>query len=483
MANSTGPGGLKRGLGLVALCALAGCGAPTPAKSPAASAGAASSSAPAAAPSQETVGDNAVVQSTVTTHSLGEPAPRPAVVRGPVRFLDDVATGAASALQVAFHDNSALSLGADTHLTVDRFVYDPAPGAAGVGVSVAKGVFRFASNGPGGRQDSESFRTPTAAIGIRGTLFDAAVGPDVLPILAGDALGIKPGDDPATAALIVLRQGAIEVRTTERTVMLRVAGQAVVVSGHQVSDPFYLRPGPNRRLLAKLPPFALSEGPTVRPPTPPESGPRLAPRPRVASSPNYNGQSDEQPYADNGSQPEYAPGSEPPNRVRPYRPPVIGMVVHRGPRDDLGGGGYQRPGGDSGWRPGSGPTTHVVGLIIDRGPGQRPTTSDSGGVPSRPGWPKGDTGSSTGQTTGGQLPPHTLKPYSPPTGTTSNVQTTGTGTGTGTKPTGTVYKVYGGPPKTGSSTTTTTTTTTVPGKPAKGTWQKKYTTPGGKPTF
>jgi hypothetical protein len=427
-----------------------------------------------------------VVQSTVTTHSLGEPAPRPAVVRGPVRFLDEVTTGASSALQVAFHDNSALSLGADTHLTVDRFVYDPAPGAAGVGVSVAKGVFRFASNGPGGRQDSESFRTPTAAIGIRGTLFDAAVGPDVLPILGGDVLGIKPGDDPATAALIVLRQGAIEVRTTERTVMLRLAGQAVVVSGHHVSDPFYLRSGPNRRLLAKLPPFALSEGPTGRPPTPAASGPRLAPRPRVASGSEYNGQSDEQPYADNASQPEYAPGTEPPNYVRPYRPrPVVGMAVPHGSRADVGGGGYQRPGGDSGWRPGSGPTTHVVGLTIDRGAGQRPTTSDSGGVPSRPGWPKSDTGTSTGQTTGGTVPSHTLKPYSPPagpTGTTSNVQTTGTGMGS--KPTGTVYKVYGGPPKTGSfTTTTTTTTTTVPGKPAKGTGQKKYTTPGGKPTF
>ena len=281
MANSIHRG-LRRGIGLAALAALAAltaCGAPPAANSPASassppppSAGppAAVSPPPAAAPTssagpagsatpppphlQPTVGVNAVVRNTVTTRGFGETAQHPSTPQGPVRFLDQIATGDAAQLKVVFNDQTDLSLGADTRLSVDRFVNDPSPGVTGVGVAVVRGVFRFASRRPG--EEQESFRTPTAAIGVRGTMFDAAVGPLALDIVGDDVGGLSLADDPATAALIVLRQGVIEVRTAERIVTLRRPGQAVVVSGRHVSDPFYPAPGDDRRLLGRLPPLA-----------------------------------------------------------------------------------------------------------------------------------------------------------------------------------------------------------------------------------
>jgi hypothetical protein len=260
------------------LAMLAACEQPSSSKSPA--------SAPAAggastAPSGlEAVGVNAAVRNAVTTHGQGESAWRPSVVQGAVHFMDEINTGQNSGLDVGLRDQSVLTLGADARLTVDKFVYDPTPGAAGVGFKVVKGVFRFASKGKGPAQpdgrDGVAFRTPTAAIGVRGTLFDGAVGPQVIEVLGDWAGGLHLAADPASATLVVLRQGEIEVRTSQRRVTLRVPGQAVVISGDRVSDPFFPRTTPARRLLDRLPP--LPPGMTGPDGGAPGSGSNVGPR-------------------------------------------------------------------------------------------------------------------------------------------------------------------------------------------------------------
>src|SRR4029079_10182075 len=48
-----------------------------------------------------------------------------AIVSTPVHMNDHLRTGAKARLQVTFHDNSALTLGENADVVVDRFVYSP----------------------------------------------------------------------------------------------------------------------------------------------------------------------------------------------------------------------------------------------------------------------------------------------------------------------------------------------------------------------
>jgi len=400
MANSIG-----RGLVLVSLLALTACGAktsPTPptgaasaapasqaaATSPSAAGPAASAPAPVAqTPAlQQTVGANAVVRNTVVTQSVGETSRHPSQPQGPVRFLDQITTGDAALLEVAFRDSTTLSVGADSRLSVDRFVYDPSPGAAGVGVAVVRGVFRFASQRPGVEQ--ESFRTPTAAIGVRGTLFDAAVGPQALDIL-GDWTGdARPADNPATAALIVLRQGVIEVRTAERAVTLRRPGQAVVVSGRHVSDPFYLSPGPDQRLrgrLPALPGYRASgyPGPGLQGPGDQGPGPGAG---YQGPGPGYGARTrPEAPTQQGPSGRPYGPQPYPRTGPAPQFPPA---------------GGYTAPRGSGGQTvtPGKGPGSNPVYR-------QRPATAGGGSSSAKPTTTSSQSGPPSGPATTHQVAP------------------------------------------------------------------------------
>lgn len=72
-----------------------------------------------------------------------------------------------SALIIAFADGSTLSMGENSAITIDSFVYDPATSSGRSSLTLARGAFRYVS----GAMSSESYalQTPTVTIGIRGT--------------------------------------------------------------------------------------------------------------------------------------------------------------------------------------------------------------------------------------------------------------------------------------------------------------------------
>ncbi len=72
-----------------------------------------------------------------------------------------------SALVIVFADGSSLSMGENSVLTIDNFVYDPATASGRSSLTLARGAFRYVS----GSMPSESYalQTPTVTIGIRGT--------------------------------------------------------------------------------------------------------------------------------------------------------------------------------------------------------------------------------------------------------------------------------------------------------------------------
>lgn len=206
-----------------------------------------------------TVGINAAIRNKVMTRAASEAALHPAVLKARVTLGDQVQTANASVLQILLLDRSNFTVGANARVTIDRFVYDPQRSASAVGASVARGAFRFISgrsvhNMPG----QTAITTPVASIGVRGTIFEGAVGSDAVRIagLEAGARGGKVG--PNTATLIVLRGpgatatepgGAIDVTANGAVISLDRPGMALFIPGpsQNAIGPFNLS---DRGLLA-----------------------------------------------------------------------------------------------------------------------------------------------------------------------------------------------------------------------------------------
>lgn len=82
-------------------------------------------------------------------------------------------TATGGALHVTFADDTELRMGSAATVTLDEFVYDGNAGAGRLVGSVARGIARFIT----GKVDKDAFviRTPSAAIGVRGTDFSVWV--------------------------------------------------------------------------------------------------------------------------------------------------------------------------------------------------------------------------------------------------------------------------------------------------------------------
>lgn len=121
-----------------------------------------------AAWAQQAIGSTTTVQNEVT-RELGAAA-GPLSVGDSVYRSEVVRTGADSLAKLVFLDSTNLSVGPASRVVLDRFVYEGDPGAEKVAVGLAKGLFRFTT----GNLDKRAYTitTPTAAIGVRGTVLD-----------------------------------------------------------------------------------------------------------------------------------------------------------------------------------------------------------------------------------------------------------------------------------------------------------------------
>jgi hypothetical protein len=88
-------------------------------------------------------------------------------------FLNDLLqTGRDGGVGAILQDGTRLSLGPETELKIDRFVYQPADGKFGLLLRLSKGALAYISGkiaqfSPG----SVSVETPEAVLGLRGTEF------------------------------------------------------------------------------------------------------------------------------------------------------------------------------------------------------------------------------------------------------------------------------------------------------------------------
>ena len=85
-------------------------------------------------------------------------------------------TAKGATMGVAFKDNTLMSFGPDTELTVDEFVYAPAQDQLLLGTRLSRGSLNYVSGVIAKlRPDAVTVKTPAGIIGVRGTQFVARV--------------------------------------------------------------------------------------------------------------------------------------------------------------------------------------------------------------------------------------------------------------------------------------------------------------------
>jgi trimeric autotransporter adhesin len=87
-----------------------------------------------------------------------------------VVFNERIATQANGQAEILFVDRSALTVGPNSDLVIDEFVYSPDTGTGKLAASATKGVFRFVGGALSKNPDAVTIKTPAAIVGIRGAV-------------------------------------------------------------------------------------------------------------------------------------------------------------------------------------------------------------------------------------------------------------------------------------------------------------------------
>ncbi len=175
-------------------------------------------------PAADAVAQPAGICSSVQTQSYRTPSGgvRTSLAREDTVFmLDQIATDRSGAARLNMMDNTVITLGPQTDIVLDQFLYDPGSGVGDLVSSIAVGGLRFIS----GQMSSDSYliQTPVATVGLRGTDVTVTVAP-----VTG-----------ATRLIVLVGEAWIRPRGLEAATQVTVGRMADVVSA---SAPPQIRP-------------------------------------------------------------------------------------------------------------------------------------------------------------------------------------------------------------------------------------------------
>ncbi|MEX0809417.1 MAG: FecR domain-containing protein [Dongiaceae bacterium] len=123
-----------------------------------------------------------------------------------------VRTEAEEWTELEFLDGTRLSVGSNSEVVLDRFVYDPAQSTGDAVITFGKGVFRFVS---GDMQNKDGYQlvTPAATLEIRGTIFRLII-------------------DAANNVLLYVEQGVVEMISCGGDTEVIDAGDSAIAYGN-----------------------------------------------------------------------------------------------------------------------------------------------------------------------------------------------------------------------------------------------------------
>lgn len=145
----------------------------------------------------------------------------------PVYLGDEVTTDEKGQLQILLLDETIFTVGPNSSLTIDEFVYDPASQSGKVHATVSKGVFRFVTGKIGQKRPQDvQVDLPAGTIGIRGTMVAGQVqGKRSLVILLGPG---EKNNTPHRQGRILLSNG---VDGKAKEVLINRAGFGSIIEG------------------------------------------------------------------------------------------------------------------------------------------------------------------------------------------------------------------------------------------------------------
>lgn len=108
----------------------------------------------------------------------------PLRVGSPVYQNQHVRTAPSSTAQILFTDQTSLSVGPSSDVTLDKFIFDPSRTSGNVVLSATRGAFRFVSGSQ--KPSNYQIRTPVATIGVRGTVVDTIVSETSTSVILGE---------------------------------------------------------------------------------------------------------------------------------------------------------------------------------------------------------------------------------------------------------------------------------------------------------
>ena len=133
---------------------------------------------PPVSPVFEKIGVVAIAQGKVELKMPGQIG-RIAQSGEPVFIGEEVKTDAKGHLQILLLDETVFTIGPNSSITIDKFVYDPNSHDGEIRASITKGIFRYVSGKIATkRSDNVSVKLPTASIGFRGTIVGGQVNPN-----------------------------------------------------------------------------------------------------------------------------------------------------------------------------------------------------------------------------------------------------------------------------------------------------------------
>ncbi len=96
----------------------------------------------------------------------------PAQIGTPIHVGAILKTAPGASLGVTLRDETVISIGPDSEVSVDEFLFDPSAGDLKLGASMVRGTLNFISGWIARlKPDAQTVKTPTGMIGVRGTHF------------------------------------------------------------------------------------------------------------------------------------------------------------------------------------------------------------------------------------------------------------------------------------------------------------------------
>src|SRR5216684_4587659 len=126
---------------------------------------------------QERVGIKSAVNPEATGAVPGA-QPRRLVIGQEVIFNEHITTAAAGQTQLLFLDESSMSIGPNSDITIDQFVYDPKTGTGKLAMSATRGLLRYVGGKLSKQDDAVTLRSATATLAVRGGAFISQIDPD-----------------------------------------------------------------------------------------------------------------------------------------------------------------------------------------------------------------------------------------------------------------------------------------------------------------